>query len=120
MGYTLSHRQYFYLVDLISDICFTAKFAASLSSNVMAVDWFPQNDLLGHPQTRAFVSHVGINSLQEAAYHGVPMVGIPLWGDQYDNAVRMARAGMGLWMQLYSFTSDELYEVLHKVMEEKR
>ena len=35
------------------------------------VMWAPQNDLLGHKQMRAFLSHCGANSMYESAYHGV-------------------------------------------------
>ncbi|KAG8456718.1 hypothetical protein GDO86_002483 [Hymenochirus boettgeri] len=59
-----------------------------LAPNVKLMDWVPQNDLLGHPKVRLLVTHGGINSLQEAVYHGVPVLGIPLFGDQHDNLVR--------------------------------
>jgi hypothetical protein len=36
--------------------------------------------LLAHPKTAAFVSHVGVNSLNEAVYFGVPMVVVPFFG----------------------------------------
>lgn len=29
--------------------------------------WLPQNDVLAHPRTKAFLSHVGINSMYEVA-----------------------------------------------------
>ncbi len=41
--------------------------------NVKTFDWLPQNDLLGHPKIKAFVSHMGANGGYEAAYHGVPI-----------------------------------------------
>jgi len=50
------------------------------------VPWLPQNDLLGHPATRAFLTHGGIHSLYEAVYHAVPMVVVPIGADQPDNA----------------------------------
>ncbi|XP_037111046.1 UDP-glucuronosyltransferase 2C1-like isoform X2 [Syngnathus acus] len=58
---------------------------ANLGNNTLLVDWLPQNDLLAHPKTRVFVTHGGINGVQEAIYHGVPIVGLPLFFDQHDN-----------------------------------
>ncbi len=45
-----------------------------LPSNVMLSKWIPQQDILGHPATKLFISHVGQSSLQEALYHEVPLV----------------------------------------------
>lgn len=32
---------------------------------MQVVSWLPQNDVLGHRQTRAFLSHCGANSMYE-------------------------------------------------------
>lgn len=64
----------------------------NLASNIRVVEWAPQNDVLGHPSVRAFVTQAGINSLQEAAYHAVPVVSIPLVADQGDNAAKVIPA----------------------------
>ena len=53
----------------------------------------PQNDLLGHPKVKLFVAHGGTNGVQEALYHGVPVVGIPVFFDQYDNLLRLKDRG---------------------------
>lgn len=66
---------------------------ANLGNNTLIVDWLPQNDLLGHPKTRAFVAHGGTNGVQEAIYHGVPVVGLPLFFDQPDNLNRIRAKG---------------------------
>ena len=60
----------------------------TVPNNVKLVSWMPQNDILGHLKTRAFVSHGGRNSLQEAAYHGVPVLSAPFIGDGSENCVR--------------------------------
>ncbi|XP_058631600.1 UDP-glucuronosyltransferase 2A1-like isoform X4 [Onychostoma macrolepis] len=65
----------------------------TLGENTRTYKWIPQNDLLGHPKTRAFITHGGTNSIYEAIYHGVPMVGIPLFADQPDNLVHMKAKG---------------------------
>ena len=61
-----------------------------LGSNIKAVDWAPQNDILGHPAVKAFVTHAGSNGLYEAAYHGKPVVSVPLMNEQPDNAAKVS------------------------------
>uniref|UniRef100_A0A3Q4I9N1 UDP-glucuronosyltransferase n=1 Tax=Neolamprologus brichardi TaxID=32507 RepID=A0A3Q4I9N1_NEOBR len=63
---------------------------SALAPNIKISDWIPQNDLLGHPKTRAFVTHGGTNGLYEAVFHGVPLVGLPVFGDQSYNLNRMS------------------------------
>ncbi|RXN28771.1 UDP-glucuronosyltransferase 2A1-like protein [Labeo rohita] len=65
----------------------------TLGENTRIYKWIPQNDLLGHPKTRAVITHGGINGVHEAIYHGVPMVGIPLFADQPDSLVHMKAKG---------------------------
>ena len=57
-----------------------------LPSNVKIVSWAPQNDVLGHPAVKLFVTQAGINSLYEAIYHAKPVVSVPLIADQPVNA----------------------------------
>ncbi|XP_030574424.1 UDP-glucuronosyltransferase 2C1-like [Archocentrus centrarchus] len=66
---------------------------AALGNNTLLVDWMPQNDLLGHPKVKLFVSHGGTNGIQEAIYHGVPIMGLPVFFDQYDNLLRLKVKG---------------------------
>lgn len=66
---------------------------ANLGNNTLMVNWLPQNDLLGHPKTRVFVTHGGTNGVQEAIFHGVPVVGLPLFFDQPDNLSRIRAKG---------------------------
>ncbi|XP_034390656.1 UDP-glucuronosyltransferase 2A1-like isoform X1 [Cyclopterus lumpus] len=66
---------------------------ANLGNNTLLVNWLPQKDLLGHPKTRVFVTHGGTNGVQEAIYHGVPVVGLPLFFDQPDNLSRIRAKG---------------------------
>lgn len=65
----------------------------NLGNNTLLVNWLPQNDLLAHPKTRAFVTHGGTNGVQEAIYHGIPVVGLPLFFDQPENLSRIKAKG---------------------------
>ena len=80
----------------------------------------PQNDVLGHVKTKLFLSHLGHNSMYEAAYHGVPIVGFPMWTDQPENARQIARAGMGLWVDINSVTEEDLRITISRVLSEAR
>jgi len=63
----------------------------------------------------AFFSHGGLNSVSEAAYHGVPVVGFPLFGDQWDNIARLEYQGMAKSINADDFTVDTVVEVVEEV-----
>ncbi|KAM6949570.1 UDP glucuronosyltransferase 5 family, polypeptide G1 [Aplochiton taeniatus] len=89
---------------------------ASLGNNTLLLDWLPQNDLLGHPKTRAFVAHGGTNGLYEAIYHGVPVLGLPLLFDQFDNLLRLQVRGVARVLEVASMTSADFLEALRDVV----
>ncbi|KAM4854659.1 UDP-glucuronosyltransferase 2B31-like [Thomomys bottae] len=89
---------------------------ATLGSNTRLYKWIPQNDLLGHPKTKAFITHGGTNGVYEAIYHGVPMVGIPLFGDQPDNIVRVQAKGAAVQLDFTTFSSKDLLNALTTVI----
>ena len=91
-----------------------------LGANIKIVDWLPQNDLLAHKDIKAFVSHVGHNSLYESAYHGVPLVAFPLYGDQQSNAKKAVHAGLGLAVDYKSVDAQQLFETIERVIDEPR
>eukprot|EP00058_Branchiostoma_floridae_P017218 XP_002602706.1 hypothetical protein BRAFLDRAFT_210309 [Branchiostoma floridae] len=87
-----------------------------LGNNTKLMGWLPQNDLLGHPKTRAFITHAGSHGMYEALHHGVPMVCLPLFGDQPANAARVVARGLGVTLDFSTVTADQLYQaVLHVV-----
>ncbi|XP_069599868.1 2-hydroxyacylsphingosine 1-beta-galactosyltransferase isoform X2 [Ranitomeya imitator] len=88
----------------------------NLGNNTKLVEWLPQNDLLGHPKIKTFLSHGGLNGIFEAMYHGVPVVGIPLFGDHYDTMTRVQAKGMGICLDWSRMTEDTLFESLSVVI----
>ncbi|XP_017655822.1 UDP-glucuronosyltransferase 3A2 isoform X2 [Nannospalax galili] len=91
-----------------------------LAANVKIVDWLPQNDLLAHPSIRLFVTHGGINSIMETIQHGVPMVGIPVFGDQPENMVNVEAKNIGVSLPLMKLKEDTLALAMKQVIEDKR
>ncbi|XP_023578053.1 UDP-glucuronosyltransferase 1-8 isoform X5 [Octodon degus] len=92
---------------------------SNLAKNTILVKWLPQNDLLGHPKTRAFITHAGSHGIYEGICNGVPMVMMPLFGDQMDNAKRMETRGAGVTLNVLEMTSDDLEGALKKVIYDK-
>ncbi|XP_054626663.1 UDP-glucuronosyltransferase 2C1-like [Dunckerocampus dactyliophorus] len=79
---------------------------STLGNNTLLVDWMPQNDLLGHPKIKLFVAHGGTNGVQEAIYHGVPILGLPLIFDQRDNLFRISAKGAGKVVDIFTMDQD--------------
>ena len=88
-----------------------------LPNNVLQRKWIPVNDLLGHPQTKLFITHCGMSATQEAIYHGVPVVAIPAIGDQFRNADRLcAKLQMGRMLNLKNLNGNSLKEAIIDIL----
>ncbi|XP_020793597.2 UDP-glucuronosyltransferase 3A1-like [Boleophthalmus pectinirostris] len=88
--------------------------------NVKIVDWLPLNDLLGHPKVCLFITHGGQNSLLQAVYHAVPVLGIPLFGDQFDNVVKAEAKGLGLIIKPTHITRGRLSSTIQTLIRDSR
>ncbi|XP_044082122.1 UDP-glucuronosyltransferase 2B31-like isoform X3 [Neovison vison] len=95
---------------------FAGKKPDNLGPNTRLYDWIPQNDLLGHPKTKAFVTHGGTNGIYEAIHHGIPMVGIPLFADQPDNLAHMKAKGAAVSLDFQTLSSTDLLNALRMVI----
>ena len=91
-----------------------------LPSNVKVLPWIPQNDLLAHGGTKAFISHSGHNSLNEAAFYGVPLICMPLFLDQFSNCAQAQSVGMAIGVDIKTVTGDEIYNSITRIIQEPR
>ncbi|EDV21133.1 uncharacterized protein TRIADDRAFT_30812 [Trichoplax adhaerens] len=90
----------------------TAKEIDNLPYNVNIGKWLPQNDILGSQSVKAFVTHCGSNSMYEGAYHGVPMIGIPITNEQNTNMIRMIYAGIAVHVNYNDFNASDLVSAI--------
>uniref|UniRef100_A0A8C2V4W0 UDP-glucuronosyltransferase n=1 Tax=Chinchilla lanigera TaxID=34839 RepID=A0A8C2V4W0_CHILA len=95
---------------------YSGKTPDTLQPNTQLHEWIPQNDLLGHPKTKAFVTHGGANGIYDAINHGVPMVGIPLFGEQHDNIAHMEAKGAAVVLDFMTMSTADLVNALKEVM----
>jgi UDP:flavonoid glycosyltransferase YjiC (YdhE family) len=68
----------------------------------------PQRAILDHPQTVLFVTHGGGSSVNEALFHGTPMLCLGFFFDQPLNGLRIQEAGVGLAMDKAAFSAAEI------------
>jgi glucuronosyltransferase len=50
--------------------------------NVRISSWIPQRDIMTHPNVKLFISHGGYLGSTEAVSEGIPILGLPMYGDQ--------------------------------------
>ena len=72
------------------------------------------------PRTKLFISHAGINSINEASFHGVPLILIPLFHDQLQNSVVAREHGIGLLIRKSEFSSKRLTESIYNILGNKK
>ncbi|CAJ0560764.1 unnamed protein product, partial [Mesorhabditis spiculigera] len=85
-------------------------------TNVFPVKWLPQNDMLDHPRTVAFISHMGLNSYLEASYAGVPTISIPIFADQIWNSMNAESRGISVLIRKSEVTEKRMVRALQKVL----
>ncbi|MGH0162709.1 UNVERIFIED_CONTAM: hypothetical protein FKN15_048226 [Acipenser sinensis] len=98
---------------------FTGPTPENLSANIKLMKWMPQNDLLAHPKARVFMTHGGTHGIYEGICNGVPMVMLPLFGDQADNVQRVVSRGVGVVLNIHDMTSQSLLDALNTVINDK-
>lgn len=91
-----------------------------LPANVKLSRWLPQQDLLGHPKIKAFVTHGGLLSMFETVYHGVPVVTLPVFCDHDSNAAKAETDGYAVKLDLSTLTSEVLLRAIRKVIHDPR
>ncbi|XP_049875107.1 UDP-glycosyltransferase UGT5-like [Pectinophora gossypiella] len=88
-----------------------------LPRNVMTMRWFPQYDVLKHDNVKLFISHAGILSTIEAVDVGVPVVAIPLFGDQYGNAAALQDAGVATIVSYQDLNKEYLLDAINEALD---
>ncbi|XP_017069909.2 UDP-glycosyltransferase UGT5 [Drosophila eugracilis] len=86
-------------------------------ANVHIRKWIPQRDILAHPNLRVFFSHGGLMGTTEAVSSAVPIVGVPIYGDQSLNVAALVQRGMALQLQFKKMDENTVYEALTKALD---
>ncbi|KRY57442.1 UDP-glucuronosyltransferase 2B31 [Trichinella britovi] len=93
------------------------KYNNSLPSNVIAAKWIPLMQLLGDPSVKLLISHGGVSTTLEAINNAVPVLGIPLQGDQMYNVGRLVEKGVADVLFVNSLSGEKLSHKLRKMLQ---
>ena len=84
--------------------------------NIMIGSWFPQRDILAHPNVKVFITHGGLLGTTEAVVEGVRILGLPIFGDQKMNMAKAVTRGYGLSINFDDISEELLTEKLTELL----
>ncbi|XP_028043012.1 UDP-glucuronosyltransferase 2B19-like [Bombyx mandarina] len=90
------------------------------TANIKTRKWLPQNEILAHQNVRIFISHGGLMGTIEAIFHGVPIIGIPLFGDQYNNLLQVENAGSGIILEYHNLNENNMRSLINHVLSNEK
>ncbi|MHB8399996.1 MAG: glycosyltransferase [Candidatus Limnocylindrales bacterium] len=88
-----------------------------LADNMTGEGFLPQPAIL--PQVDLVITHGGNNTVTESFHHGKPMIVLPLFWDQVDNAQRVAETGFGVRLPTYAFEPAELTTAIDHLLDDR-
>jgi UDP:flavonoid glycosyltransferase YjiC (YdhE family) len=89
----------------------------TLHDNQAGEAFLPQPAIL--PQVDLVITHGGNNTVTEAFHHGKPMIVLPLFWDQVDNAQRVDETGLGRRLATYDFRDEELTDAIDELLADR-
>ncbi|XP_031834401.2 UDP-glycosyltransferase UGT5 [Nomia melanderi] len=91
----------------------------TLPKNVKCIEWAPQLSILCHPNVRLFITHGGLLGTQEAVYCGVPILGMPLFGDHHLNMAYFVKKGLALQLNYGELSYEAISSALNELLTNK-
>ncbi|CAH0759694.1 unnamed protein product [Diatraea saccharalis] len=90
-----------------------------ITGNIKISKWFPQSDLLRHPNVKLFITQGGLQSTDEAITAGVPLIGIPMLGDQWFNVEKYTYHKIGKRLDINTITEEKFRDAISTVIGDK-
>ena len=88
-----------------------------LADNMWGAEFLPQTRIV--PLVDLVITHGGNNTTTEAMHFGKPMIVLPLFWDQYDNAQRVHETGYGIRLATYDFTDEQLTSAIDRLLDDQ-
>ncbi len=88
-----------------------------LADNMWGAEFLPQAAIL--PQVDLVVTHGGNNTTTECFHHGKPMIAMPVFWDQHDNAQRVDETGFGVRLDTYAFEAEQMTGAIDRLLADR-
>uniref|UniRef100_A0A182RHS4 UDP-glucuronosyltransferase n=2 Tax=Anopheles funestus TaxID=62324 RepID=A0A182RHS4_ANOFN len=88
--------------------------------NVLSKAWLPQDDVLAHRNIKLFISHGGLGGMAEAKYHGVPVLGIPIFAEQFQNIQSMVEEGVAMRLDYQELDEQSFSDAVNIMLREHK
>ncbi|UJR07276.1 hypothetical protein I4U23_011564 [Adineta vaga] len=85
-----------------------------LPNTMVRESTLPQTKVI--PLVDLVITHGGNNTITESLHFGKPMIVLPMFYDQHDNAQRMQEMGFGVRLDTYNFTDEQLLSALDRLL----
>jgi MGT family glycosyltransferase len=89
-----------------------------LAGNMVGEEFLPQTSVLD--KVDLVITHGGNNTTTECIHFGKPMVVLPIFWDQHDNAQRVDETGFGVRLATYEFEGAELGTAIDRLLADGR
>ncbi|KAL0120583.1 hypothetical protein PUN28_008344 [Cardiocondyla obscurior] len=103
-------------VNVLMKVPNPEKLPHDLPENIYTLPWMPQSKILKHPNIKAFITHGGLLSTQEAIMYGVPLIGIPLFAEQFMNIDACVARNIALRLDVHTITEKDMNAVLNAIL----
>ncbi|CAG2102347.1 unnamed protein product [Medioppia subpectinata] len=90
----------------------------TLADNMWGAASVPQIRVL--PLVDLVITHGGLNTVTESLYFGRPMIAMPVFSEQYDNAQRLHDKGFGLRLDAYKCSEEELLAAIETLLNDRQ
>ncbi|XP_050519783.1 UDP-glucosyltransferase 2-like isoform X2 [Daktulosphaira vitifoliae] len=96
------------------------KDTSSFPNNFYVDSWLPQMEILNHSNCRLFITHGGVHGLIESLLAGVPIIGFPVFGDQFVNIRATVDDGYGIIGNIFHLTEKKMENYVNRILTDKK
>jgi len=88
--------------------------------SILTATFAPQRPILHDPRVVVFITHAGASSTNEAVVAGVPVITLPAYFDQIQNAMRLRDAGVSVPLQKETLGATDVTAAITRILDDIR